>query len=371
MVADSRGARRDASVIPYGRQSIDEDDVAAVVAVLRGDWLTQGPAIDRFEHAVAERVEARHAVAFSNGTAALHGAMAAAGIGPGATVVTSALTFIASANCARYVGANVAVVDIDRSTLLLDPSTVPECDALVAVHYAGLPVDLRRLSRRPPLVVEDAAHALGASTPDGPVGSCARSDMCMFSFHPVKHITTGEGGIVTTNSDALAHALRRFRSHGTEPRPEMGGWYYEAITTGLNYRLTDIQAALGVSQLRKLEPFLYRRSELAHRYRERLAGLDLVLPPEATEGFLHAYHLFPIQVGDRRAAYDFLRANGIGVQVHYIPLYRHPLLAYLGSPEDFPNTETVYSALLSLPIYPSLTDTDQDRVVELVREAVS
>ena len=200
--------------IPYGHQSIDEDDIAAVVEVLRGDWLTQGPTIERFEAALAEYVGARHAVAFSSGTAALHGAAAAAGLGPGVLVVTSPLTFIASANCARYVGANVGLVDIDRATLNMDVAAIPDgANAVVAVHYAGLPVELQRLERRPRVVIEDAAHALGGRTPDGPVGSCARSDLCVFSLHPVKVITTGEGGVVTTNDDDLAEALRRFRNH--------------------------------------------------------------------------------------------------------------------------------------------------------------
>ena len=358
-------------MIPYGRQSLDEDDIAAVVATLHSDWLTQGPAVPAFERALAEVVEARHAVAFANGTAALHAAMAAAGVASGSTVVTSPLTFLASANCARYVGAAVALVDIDPETLLLDPEAVPRCDALVAVHYAGLPVDLTRLAHRPPLIVEDAAHALGAVTPDGPVGNCASSDMCMFSFHPVKHVTTGEGGIITTNDDELADALRRFRSHGTRPRPDLGGWWYEAIDIGFNYRLTDMQAALGTSQLRKLDAFIARRRELADRYRESLEGLPLVLPPREPMGYRHAYHLFPVQVPNRRAVYDFLRAEGVGVQVHYVPLYRHPTFSELGPPERFPHTEKAYEGLLSLPLYPALKHEDQDRVIELLGKALT
>jgi perosamine synthetase len=268
-------------VIPYSRQQVDEDDIAAVAAVLRGDWLTTGPAVTTFEDDLARAVGAKHAVAFTSGTAALHGATAAARLGPGDLVATSALSFAASASCARYVGADVTFVDIDPDTLNLDPAGVPaEADALVAVHFAGLPVDLGALPHRPRVVIEDAAHALGAATDDGPVGSCARSDMCVLSFHPVKAITTGEGGAVTTNDDDLADRLRVFRSHGIRHKPEVGGWYYEIEEIGFNYRLTDIQAVLGSSQLRKLDAFIDRRNEIAARYRELLADDEAIeLPP--------------------------------------------------------------------------------------------
>ncbi|MDQ1519697.1 MAG: hypothetical protein QOI55_770 [Actinomycetota bacterium] len=365
------GAR---TAIPYGRQTIGDDDVAAVVDVLRGSWLTGGPTVARFEDALCCVTDARHAVAFSNGTAALHAALWAAGIGSGDRVVTSPLSFVASANCARYVDATPSFVDIDRATLNLDPSLVGPCDALVAVHYAGLPVDLTRLATRPRVIVEDAAHALGARTPDGPVGNCAHSDLCTFSFHPVKAITTGEGGAVTTNSDELAARLRQFRSHGIVPRPDApgeGGWYYEVETLGFNYRITDVQCALGVSQLAKLSRFVMRRNELADRYRVLLAGMPGVeLPPAADAGWRHAYHLFPVRVPDRRRVYDELRAAGIGVQVHYVPIYRHPLYADSGvTCAEFPETERAYAGLLSLPMFPSLTDDDQDRVVELLATA--
>lgn len=352
-------------MIPYGRQSIDDDDIAAVVEVLKGDWLTQGPHVERFEETLAEAVEARHAVAFANGTAALHSAAAAAGLGPGDVVATSPLSFAASATCARYVGATPAFVDIDPATLNLDLDAVPSgATAVVPVHYAGLPVDLSELTDRPRLVIEDAAHAIGARTPDGPVGNCARSDMTMFSFHPVKTITTGEGGAVTTNSDHLAERLRRFRNHGMVKKPEEGGWYYEIEELGFNYRMTDIQAALGTSQLAKLRRFVARRNELADRYRQLLAGFPLELPPAAPVGWRHAYHLFPVRVGDRAAVYDKLRGAGVGVQVHFIPIYRHPLYADLDvDPSDYPNTESAYERLLSLPLYPDLRDDEQNEVV--------
>jgi perosamine synthetase len=360
------------SQIPYGRQLIEDDDVAAVVEVLRGDWLTQGPSVDRFERALAERVEAGYAVAFASGTGALHAADAVAGLGPGTRMLTSPLSFVASANCGRYVGAEVGFADVHPLTLNLEPADVgADVDALVAVHYAGLPVDLARLAHRPAVVIEDAAHALGAHTPDGPVGNCARSDLCVFSFHPVKSITTGEGGAVTTNSAELAQRLRRFRSHGIERRPEQGGWAYEVTSLGFNLRLTDIQAALGTSQLAKLDRFVARREELAGRYRELLAGLPVTLPPDPPDGWRHARHLYPVRLADRAEVSAAMRAAGIGVQVHYVPIYRHPLWAAAGPPERFPATESAYAGLLSLPLHQGLTDAEQDRVVGALQVAMT
>jgi dTDP-4-amino-4,6-dideoxygalactose transaminase len=240
----------------------------------------------------------------------------------------------------------------------------------VAVHFGGLPVDLRRLRPRPRVVIEDAAHALGALTPDGPVGNCAHSDMTVFSFHPVKPVTTGEGGAVTTNSDAYATRLRRFRNHGMIPKPEHGDWYYEIEEIGFNYRLSDIHAALGRSQLRKLEGWVARRNELAARYRSLLADLPIQLPAGVAAGFRHAYHLFPVQVPDRRRVFDELRALGIGVQVHYIPLYRHPAYMGNGRPEDFPGVERAYAGLLSLPLFPSLRDEEQAAIVDALHQVL-
>ncbi len=361
--------------IPYGRQTIDSADIAAVTAVLQSDRLTQGPAIERFEEAFAAKVNARHAIAFANGTAALHAAVVAGGIGPHHTVATSPLSFAASANCARYAGATPAFVDIDPATLNLDLSAVGRCDALVAVHYAGLPIDLAALRERPRTVIEDAAHALGAATPDGPVGNCARSDMCCFSFHPVKAITMGEGGAVTTNSDDLAERLRTFRTHGIVRKPEHGDWYYEIDELGFNYRITDLQAALGTSQLQRLGSFISMRNTLARRYRELLAAVEGVeLPPEAPTGFLHAYHLFVVRVpaAQRRRVFDEMRAAGIGVQVHYVPIYRHPIYADLHiSVAEYPETERAYAGLLSLPMFPTLTKRDQDYVVEALAKALA
>lgn len=358
--------------IPYGRQSVDEDDIAAVVEVMRGDWLTQGPTIGRFEAAVAEYVGARHAVAFSSGTAALHAGAAVTGLGPGDVVVTSPLTFIASANCARYVGAAVGLVDIDPTTLNIELSAIPsDADAVVAVHYAGLPVELERMRHRPRVLIEDAAHALGAHTPFGPVGNCAHSDLCVFSLHPVKPITTGEGGVVTTNDDDMADSLRRFRNHGIVHTPNQGGWQYEVETLGFNYRITDIQAALGLAQIAKLDSFIARRNELAARYRFLLDDLPVTQPPLPAPGFTHGYHLFPILVDEKRRVFDGMRSSGIGVQVHYVPVHHHPISADLGlSPGTLPVCDAVYDRILSLPIYPALQESDQDYVVETLRRLV-
>jgi perosamine synthetase len=361
-------------VIPYGRQFVDDDDIAAVVEVLRSDFLTQGPTVSLFEKAIVERTGASYAVAFANGTAALHGAVAVAGLGSGDVVATSPLTFMASANCARYVGATVELVDISPDTWNIDVGRVrDDLDGLVAVHYAGLPVDLRDLRHRPRIVIEDAAHAIGAQTPSGPVGNCAHSEMCCFSFHPVKPVTTGEGGVVTTNSDEYAEALRRFRSHGIVPRPERGGWYYEISELGFNYRLTDIGAALGVSQLRKLSRFVDRRNEIAEMYRELLGDADgVILPPAALAGFRHAYHLFPVLVPDRQRIFEHLHASGIRAQVHYVPIHHHPISADIAQRAvDLPVCERIYEGLLSLPMYPALTDDQVRYVVRVLSEATS
>jgi UDP-4-amino-4,6-dideoxy-N-acetyl-beta-L-altrosamine transaminase len=358
-------------MIPYGRQSVDDDDIAAVVRVLKGDWLTRGPAVEEFERVLAERLEVRHAVAFANGTAALHGATAAAGLGPGDRVATSPLSFAASAACAVYVGAEPTYVDVDPTTMNLDPAAVPDdVDALVAVHYAGLPVDLRALNRRPAIVIEDAAQALGAWTPDGPVGNCAHSDLTCFSFHPVKSITTGEGGAVTTNDDALAERLRAFRHHGLQPEPEVGPWATRIDTPGYNYRLTDLQAALGTTQLAKLDRFIARRQELAARYDALLADLDVVTPPAAPMGFGHARHLYPVLVEHRAEVFADLRAAGIGVQVHHVPIHHHPAYAAGTTAADLPHTEALYAHLLSLPLFYDLTVDEQDMVVDRLREAL-
>lgn len=361
-------------MIPYGRQTLDHHDVEAVVQVLGGQWLTQGPTVAAFERRLVEVTGAEHAVAFSSGTAALHAAAIVAGLGPGDTVATSPLTFVASASSVSHVGADVTLLDIEEATYNLDPAAVGAgLDGLVAVHYAGLPLRLDRLAHRPRVVIEDAAHAIGARTPDGPVGCCAHSDLCCFSFHPVKTVTTGEGGAVTTNSGEMADALRRVRHHGIRPLlDDAQPWAYDVEVPGHNYRITDVQCALGLSQLAKLDVFVDRRNELADRYRELLADLeDVVLPPTAPEGWVHAHHLFAVRVPRRAEVYAAMRERGIGVQVHYVPI--HQLSAYRSSrlsPERFPVAETVYSGLLSLPMFPSLTDGEQDVVVDALRRSL-
>lgn len=358
--------------IPYGQQSVHPDDIEAVSQILTSPWLTSGPVNDSFERAVAERVDAKHAVSFSSATAGLHAACFVAGLGPGDTVHTSPLTFMASANCARYVGARPALLDIDPTTYNIDLANVtPEVDSLVGVHYAGLPMDLAHLPTRPRILIEDAAHALGSSTPQGPVGNCASSDMTVFSFHPVKPITTAEGGLVTTNDEDLADRLRRFRSHGIV-RESGDTWMYDAVEVGFNYRMNEMQAALGLSQLSRLELFIDRRNAVADRYRELLTDVPVILPPAAPNGFRHGYHLFAIRVPNRAEVFRIMRSRGIGVQVHYVPVHHHTVSRDIELPSGgFPVSDDVYAGLISIPLFPDLTDEQQDYVVEVLIEALT
>lgn len=378
-------------MIPYGRQWLDDDDRAAVLAVLESDWLTQGPAIPRFEQSVADFCGAAHGVAVCNGTAALHLACLALDIGPGDRVWTSPLTFVASANCARYCGAEVDFVDIDPDTLNLSPrqladkllaarreSRLPK--AVIPVHFAGRCCDMDAigaLSREFGFrVIEDASHALGAHDTGAMVGACRQSDVAITSFHPVKQITTGEGGMLLTQDAALAERLARLRSHGItrDPAamsgPSDGPWYYQQTELGFNYRMTDIQAALGTSQMGKLPHFIGRRRELAQRYRERMAGLPLTLP-YANGDATSAWHLFVVRVdaSRRRRIFEALRAAGIGVNVHYIPVHLQPDYARLGfRPGQFPAAEHYYREAITLPLYPAMSDAEQDQVIaELTR----
>lgn len=376
--------------IPYGRQTIEDDDVAAVVEVLRGDWLTQGPHVASFEEAFARECDAPHAVAFSSGTAALHAAAHVAGLGPGEELLSSSITFAASANCAAYVGATPTFADVDPATVNVSAETVraaltARTRVVVPVHFAGLPApvaQIRALVGDGVRIIEDAAHALGARTADGPVGSCRHSDMAIFSFHPVKAITSGEGGMVTTRCVELAQRLREFRTHAmvrdsARLERDEGGWYSEQQDLGYNYRLTDIQAALGSSQLAKLERFIARRNDLAERYRTLLADVEqLELPAAATDGQHHAYHLFVVRhrdgAGARRRMYDGLRERGILAQVHYLPVYLHPWYRHTYGYEVglCPAAEAYYSSCLSLPCFPTLSAEEQERVVDAVRELV-
>ena len=356
--------------IPYGRQAIRPDDIASVEKIMSSPWLTQGPMVPEFEQALADRVGARFAVAFTSATAALHGCTAVADIGPSDTVHTSPITFIASANCARYVGATPALLDIDPTTWNIDSRGIDvSVSALVAVDFAGLPMEWEGMTVRPRIVIEDASHALGADSTRGPVGNCAVADMTVFSFHPVKPITTGEGGMVTTNEHELAERLREFRSHGIRRADDSESWEYNAATLGYNYRMTEVQAALGLSQLTKLDSFISRRNELSDRYRALLIDLPVDLPPAASAGSTHGYHLFAIGVDNRREVFRGLRRAGIGVQVHYIPVHHHSVSSDISIPESgFPNAEAYYERAISLPLYPDLTFDEQDQVVTTLRE---
>jgi UDP-4-amino-4,6-dideoxy-N-acetyl-beta-L-altrosamine transaminase len=371
--------------IPYGRQSITDEDVQAVVEVLRSDRLTQGPALAGFEREFAAAVDAPYAVAFSSGTAALHAAAWAAGLGPGDEVLTSAITFAASANCAAYVGATPRFADISPATWNVTGATLRAAltdatRAVIPVHFTGLPLpmaEIRAAIGPDRMLIEDAAHAVGAFTADEPVGACRHSDMAIFSFHPVKGITSGEGGMVTTRDVRLRDRLALFRTHGItrSNTQEEGSWFQEQVALGFNYRLTDIQAALASSQLRRLEDFITRRNAVADRYREALADVDAVtLAPAAPAGARHAYHLFVIHHRDgapaRRALFDALHERGVLVQVHYVPVYRHPYYreTYGYEPGLCPEAERYYAGCISLPCFPDLSAEDQDTVIAAVRE---
>lgn len=377
-------------VIPYGKQLIDEKDIEEVVKVLKSDYLTTGPKVKELEELFADYVGAKYAVAVANGTAALHLACLAAGIGTGDEVITTPMTFAASANCALYVGAKPVFADIDQQTNNINPGEInkkisPKTKAIIPVHYTGLPCNMEEIKKIADenhlIIIEDACHALGARYKETKIGDCSFSDMTVFSFHPVKHITTGEGGMITTNSKGLYEKLQLLRSHGlTRDENKLedlhGGWYYEMQTLGYNYRITDIQCALGISQLRKVDMFIKRRREIAGIYNEKLKDLPLELPIEP-EGFVNSYHLYVVKIKEeaemsRKELYDKLRENGIFAQVHYIPVHLMPYyqnnLGYKKG--DYPLTESHYGRVLSLPIYPSMTDEDVELVLRKVREII-
>lgn len=372
--------------IPYGRQYIDEEDIRAVVDVLKSDYLTTGPAVAQFEKVVAAYAGAAYAVAVSNGTAALHAACYAAGIGEGDEVITTPVTFAASANCVLYCGGKPVFADIKRDTYNIDPEDIrrkitPATKAIIPVHYTGQPCEMdeiRAIAREHNLlVIEDAAHALGADYKGRRIGSI--SDMTVFSFHPVKHITTGEGGMILTNDEALYRKLLLFRSHGiTRDRTIMtkddGGWYYQQLELGYNYRITDIQCALGISQMKKLNAYVVRRRQLAERYGKELGNLEGITCPTQREGCNNSWHLYVIQVlaGRRREVYDRLQAAGIRVNVHYIPVYMFPYYREHGY-EDVccPNAEALYENIISLPMYYSLQDDEQEYVIETLKQIIA
>lgn len=371
-------------MIPYGRQTVDENDIQAVVEVLRSDWLTTGPMVGRFEEAFAGAVGVRHAVAFSSGTAALHGAMYAAGIGPGDEVIVPPMTFAASANCVVFQGGTPIFADVDPGALLIDPGRAaerigPKTKALIAVDYAGQPCDYGTLQgmakERDLVLVADACHALGAARNGRFAGSLA--DMTVFSFHPVKHITTGEGGMVTTDSRDFAERLRRFRNHGIDTdhrqREEKGQWFYEMVDLGYNYRITDFQCALGLSQLMKLQAWIGRRQAIAARYDRALAAIPGVRPLAVRPGISHAYHLYVVRIDaaiGRDRVFQALRTLGIMANVHYIPVHLHPFYRrrFGTGPGLCPVAEEAYGEILSLPMFPALSDGDVDCVLEALEE---
>ncbi len=396
--------------LPYGQQWLSDEDIAAVVRILESPMITQGKTIDTFEQAVADYVGAKYAVAFCNGTAALHGACYAAGIGDGDEVLVPPITFVASANAVLYAGGKPVFVDIDEQTYninpeLLENAITPCTKAIIAVDFTGQPVDMRRIreiaDRYNLIVIQDSAHSLGAyydakyisngennrelyhneNSGIRMVGTTA--DMTMFSFHPVKHITTGEGGMIVTDSKELADALRMFRSHGiTSDRNLMtkddGAWYYEMLAPGYNYRMTDIQAALGVSQMERLPLFVDRRTEYASIYNEAFKDVEGVITPYQIQGVHSSWHLYVIRLelekfsATRRQIFDALRAENIGVHVHYIPVHLQPYYQQLGYRKGLcPVAETCYEEFLTLPLYPKMTVDDINDVIRGVRKVLS
>jgi len=373
------------TLLPYGKQWIDEDDIQAVVEVLRGDYLTTGPIIEEFEQALAKYVGAKYAVAFSSGTAALHAACFAAGISEGDEVITTPITFAASANCVLYMGGKPVFADIDSRTYNIDPQCIKEhitarTKAIIPVDFTGQPADLDailEIARAHNLVViEDAAHALGAEYKGRRIGSI--SDMTMFSFHPVKHITTGEGGAITTNNEEYYEKLLQFRTHGITRSPKKlsqnpGKWYYEMQFLGYNYRITDIQAALGLSQLKKLDMFVSKRRRIAEMYNQAFQLLNGVVIPYQDSNVNSSWHLYVIQLlnQDRNKIFDRLFQENIGVNVHYIPVYFHPYYQHLGYPRGICRVaEQFYQHAITLPLFPSMTERDVEDVIEAVRKVL-
>lgn len=392
--------------IPYGRQSIDDADIEAVVKVLKSDYLTTGPAVEAFEKKVADYVGAKYAVAVSNGTAALHVACLAAGIGEGDEVITTPITFAASANCVLYCGGTPVFADIDPDTYNISPEELEKkitsrTKAIIPVHYTGQPCDMDAIleiaHKHDLLVIEDGAHALGASYKGKKIGSIA--DMTCFSFHPVKPVTTGEGGMIVTDNEELYRRLVLYRSHGITRDKDMmqqyeeqlqqssdpalqeaadmlrgdvidpGGWYYQQLELGYNYRITDISCALGASQMDKLDHFLERRRQIAKKYDEAFADIPQIKTPWQQEGCQSGWHLYMIQTMERsrREVFEGLRQAGIGVNVHYIPVYRHPYYQRNGyAGVHCLNAEAFYERAISLPIFPGLTGQQQDYVIEHV-----
>lgn len=377
--------------IAYGRQDITEEDIQALNEVLRGDYLTQGPKIEEFESAFAKYIGSKYAVAVSNGTAALHLCALALNVNENSRVITSPITFAASANCVRYCGGEVHFVDInpetftidvDKLNLLIESKPAGYFCGIIPVDFAGFPVNMEQIKKIATInnlwIIEDACHAPGArfKSEDNVIhnsGSGEYADLAIFSFHPVKHIATGEGGMITTNNKEIYNKLNILRTHGITKNPDLlienhGGWYYEMQELGYNYRLTDFQAALGISQLKRAEDGIKRRNEIAQKYFKELKDLPITLPKQF-ENTQHAYHLFIIQTKKRKELYDFLKTVSIFTQVHYIPVHLMPYYKKLGWKKgDFPISEEYYDNCLSLPMYPSLTEQEQEYVIEQIKK---
>lgn len=371
--------------IPYGRHWIDEEDIQAVVDVLRGDWLTTGPKIGEFEQAFAKFTGAKEAVAVSNGTAALHASINALGIGPGDEVIVPTMTFAASANCVVYEGGTPVFADVMEDTLLIDPASVeskitPQTKAIVAVDYAGQPCDYDRLraiaTKHKLALVSDACHSVGGAYKNQKVGILG--DLSCFSLHPVKHITTGEGGFITTNNTELAVKMRRFRNHGIatdhRQREQQGTWFYEMLDLGYNYRLTDFQCALGLKQLAKLPDWILRRQKIAQQYDAAFKENSNIRPLTALPGLSHAYHLYVVRVpaAKRSQLFNDLRSRGIGVNVHYVPVHLHPFYRkQFGTKAGLcPVAEAAYQQVLSIPMFPKMTDENVETVISTMHELV-
>ena len=372
-------------MIPYGRQTIEEDDIQAVVDVLRSDYLTTGPKIAEFEKMVADYVGAKYAVAISNGTSALHAACFAAGIQPGDEVITTPLTFAASANCVLYCGGTPVFADVDPKTYNIDPEDIrrkitDKTKAIIAVHLAGQPCDMDEIHKiakeHDLLVIEDGAHALGSVYKGKKVGTL--SDMTTFSFHPVKPITTGEGGMIVTDNEQFYQKMMLFRSHGITREENLmtrndGPWFYQQLDLGYNYRITDIQCALGCSQMKKLDRFLARRKQIVARYNEAFADCENIITPYQLPETESGWHLYIVQVKncDRRKVFEALREQGIAVNVHYIPVYMHPYYQEHGYKDvHCKNAEEIYSHIITLPLYPALTEEQQKFVIEKIMDAL-
>lgn len=384
-------------MIPYGRQDVTQDDIDSVMEVLKSDFLTQGPKVPLFEQAVAKKVGSEYAVAANSATSALHIACLALDLGPGDRLWTSPITFVASANCGLYCGASVDFVDIDPQTYNLCPKALEEKliqarnhnrlpKVVVPVHLCGQSCDMRRiheLSKRYNFkIIEDASHAIGGEYFGSPIGGCKYSDITVFSFHPVKIITTAEGGIATTNQSDLARKMDLYRSHGVTRDPSLmkyesdGSWYYEQIELGYNYRMTELHAALGISQMTRLDEYVACRHSLAHRYNDMLADLPVVVPWQHPDSY-SSLHLYVIRLrldhinSSHRKVFEKLRAMGIGVNLHYMPVYNHPYYQKLGfESEKFPEAERYYAEAISLPLFPLLTEIWQDQVVDALRASL-